>query len=320
MIGGDAHARPAGFRTRRASASACLFFILSAHAIHSQTPTIRNLSPSDTVFVQLTADVEDARRRQASRDLDMERSVGSLTVYSYTPKAEDSLMAVAARCGIPYETIATANRMPAGGELVGGRPILLPGAPGLFVPETPRSDLERITAGARPENALSGRVVLRIEGKPVAFRYYPGAEFTPTERAFFLNVAFRFPLPAARVTSSFGLRRNPVTGTMKRHEGVDLAAPEGAEVYATRDGVVIDTGDDPIYGKYVVIEHDSSWKSLYGHLSAVLTDLRKSVRSGTIIGRVGSTGQSTGPHLHFELRRNGEARDPSSLLPRGIGR
>jgi murein DD-endopeptidase MepM/ murein hydrolase activator NlpD len=177
-----------------------------------------------------------------------------------------------------------------------------------------------IVAGARQDDAAWAEVTLRSQGVPIRFRFYPGAFFSPTERAFFLNVAFRFPLPSGRVTSAFGLRRNPITGTLKRHEGVDLAAPEGTEVYAVRDGIVAEIGYDPIYGNYVVLEHDGSWRSLYGHLSETLTALRKNVRSGTMIGRVGSTGQSTGPHLHFEVRQNGEARDPAALFPRGIGR
>lgn len=98
------------------------------------------------------------------------------------------------------------------------------------------------------------------------------------------------------------------------HQGIDLAAPEGTEVYAVADGVVIDIGEDPIYGNYVIISHGESWTSLYGHLQKVETVLRSSVRSGTLIGRVGSTGQSTGPHLHFELRQNGRALDPTGRL------
>lgn len=312
--------RSARLPTAQASVFACLFFVLSPFAVRAQAPELSSLSGSDPVFRQLSADVEEARKLQSKPDFAAADAARSLTVYKYVPKAGDDLFSLAARCGIPYETIVTANRMPAGGALVPGRPVLIPAAPGLFVPETPDSDLERIAAGARTENAASAAVTLRTADGPALFRYYPGAQFTPTERAFFLNVAFRFPLPAARVTSAFGLRVNPLTGTLKRHEGVDLAAPAGTEVYATRDGVVVELGNDPIYGNYVVLEHEGSWKSVYGHLSAIHTDLRKSLRSGTILGRVGSTGQSTGPHLHFELRRNGEAKDPAALLPRGIGR
>ncbi len=308
------------FPIQKASVRACLFCALSAFAAArapAEGPRIRSLSPTDAVFAQLCADVEAARGLLASRAASAEAAVGMLTVYEYLPEAGDSLMSVAARCALPYETISTANRIGAGGDLVRGKPLLLPSMPGVFVPERPETDMERIADAARPESAPSAAVSLTVDGRRVRFRYYPGAEFTPTERAFFLNIAFRFPLPAARVTSSFGLRRNPVTGNLKLHEGVDLAAPAGTEVYATRDGVVAAVGRDEIYGIYIVIEHDGAWRSVYGHLSEALAVLRKPVRSGTIIGKVGSTGQSTGPHLHFELRRNGEARDPASLLQRG---
>jgi murein DD-endopeptidase MepM/ murein hydrolase activator NlpD len=78
--------------------------------------------------------------------------------------------------------------------------------------------------------------------------------------------------------------------------------------------VVTEQGEDPIYGKYIIIAHGDNWVSLYGHLSPIGTVLRSSVRSGNLIGRVGSTGQSTGPHLHFELRQNGRAQDPGKYL------
>ena len=319
-LGREAIPRSARARTFQASVRACLFFAVFAYQAHAQSPTLPSLSVTDPIFRQLSSDVEEARKLQSVPGFSVKDAAATLTVYQYVPKAGDDLFSVAARCGIPYETIVTANRMIQGGSLTPGKPLIIPAAPGLFIPAAPDSDLERIAAGARAETADSAAVTLRPSGLPVLYRYYPGAQFTPTERAFFLNVAFRFPLPAARVTSGFGLRANPVTGTLKQHAGVDLAAPAGTEVYAARDGTVVEVGSDPIYGNYIVVEHEGSWKSLYGHLSAVLTDLRKSVRSGTILGHVGSTGQSTGPHLHFELRRNGEARDPAALLPRGIGR
>jgi murein DD-endopeptidase MepM/ murein hydrolase activator NlpD len=101
---------------------------------------------------------------------------------------------------------------------------------------------------------------------------------------------------------------------MGMHGGLDLAAPEGTGVYAAAPGIVTETGDDPVYGKYVVISHAGGWASLYGHLSRIETGLRREVLSGILIGRVGSTGQSTGPHLHFELRRNGRTEDPGKYL------
>ncbi|MDR0447102.1 MAG: M23 family metallopeptidase, partial [Treponema sp.] len=76
----------------------------------------------------------------------------------------------------------------------------------------------------------------------------------------------------------------------------------------------IDLGEDEILGKYVIISHDNRWVSFYGHLSEIRTALRTEIRTGSLIGKVGSTGQSTGPHLHFELRQNGQSIDPARLL------
>jgi murein DD-endopeptidase MepM/ murein hydrolase activator NlpD len=98
------------------------------------------------------------------------------------------------------------------------------------------------------------------------------------------------------------------------HGGIDLAAPEGTDVYAVKSGIIMDLGEDQILGKYVIISHENNMVSLYGHLSSIHTNLYAMVQSGNVIAKVGSTGQSTGPHLHFELRQNGQSRDPARLL------
>ena len=282
----------------------------------AQAPRISRPDSSDTTFTQLIADVEDARRRLARAD-GSDEAFGALTIYEYETREGDTLLTLAARFGLPYGTLATINRLGDVDALAPGMILLVPSVPGLFIPEKPESDLE-LLMGASRDLTQAKELVIRKGKSAGDFRFLPGLDYTPTERAFLLNIAFRFPLPAARLTSGFGLRRNPVTGSLKRHDGLDLAAPAGTEVYATRDGTVIAAGEDPVYGKFVRIAHEGGWESLYGHLSVVFADLRKDLRSGTIIGRVGTTGQSTGPHLHFELRRGGKALDPASLLSRVI--
>ena len=111
------------------------------------------------------------------------------------------------------------------------------------------------------------------------------------------------------------MRRNPFDGHAEFHQGVDLAAPAGAEVYAARDGVVAESGYDAVLGYMVVLDHEAGYQTVYGHLERIEVALKQEVRSGMIIGRVGSTGYSTGPHLHFEIRRRGSSRDPGLLLP-----
>jgi murein DD-endopeptidase MepM/ murein hydrolase activator NlpD len=194
--------------------------------------------------------------------------------------------------------------------------MLLPSVPGIFVSETPVNSLERLISAARAEDDGNRGVVLSIprDGRTERFLFIPGDDFTPTERVFFLNRGFQFPLRDFRVTSFYGPRINPITGNHSIHRGIDLAAPMGAEVFAARSGTVLSQGYDRILGNFITIAHDNNWVSLYGHLSEINTVLRQDVQSGTLIGRVGSTGQSTGPHLHFELWQHGQTRDPARML------
>ncbi|GHV69251.1 peptidase M23 [Spirochaetia bacterium] len=280
-------------------------------------PLISRLDVRDTAFKQYLDDVEAARRRiynrQGGREADPQSVAEALTVYSYEPRSDEDLLALAARCNIPYAGIASLNRLSHPEDLGRQGVILLPSAPGIFIPENSKSDLENLISASRSSDD-GIRVVIRRQGKGEKFLFIPGADFSPAERVFFLNQGFRFPLRAWRITSSFGPRVNPITGVYGIHRGLDLAAPEGTEVFAARDGTVADLGEDPVYGRYIIISHENNWVSLYGHLSKIETALKSGVKSGSLIGRVGSTGQSTGPHLHFEIRQNGQAQDPGRHL------
>lgn len=118
------------------------------------------------------------------------------------------------------------------------------------------------------------------------------------------------PLASARLTSNFGVRRNPVTGIWRNHGGIDLAAPTGAPVAATGGGTIRFAGPAGNYGLLVVVDHGSGLESRYAHLSRIAVRSGQAVAAGDLLGLVGSTGRSTGPHLHYELRANGHALDP----------
>jgi hypothetical protein len=274
------------------------------------------LDAADTAFRQYAEDVEASRLRIHNRERSGETAAAlaeDLTLYAYRPGPRDNAFSLAARCNVPVSALATLNRLPHPDSFAQAPSLLLPSMPGIFIPENPDTDLELLLAAGRTEQ---GGVPIVISGNGAGgrFLFIPGADFSPTELAFFLNIGFRYPLRTYRLSSPFGPRRNPVTGNFAVHQGLDLAAPEGTEVYAARDGEVVELGTDPIYGNYIIIRHGETWASLYGHLSKFEIALRSRVRSGTLIGRVGSTGQSTGPHLHFELRQNGRAQDPGRLL------
>jgi murein DD-endopeptidase MepM/ murein hydrolase activator NlpD len=131
--------------------------------------------------------------------------------------------------------------------------------------------------------------------------------------------AHTWPLDAAadqRISSGFGFRKHPVTGRGALHNGVDLAAPTGTAVLATADGIVEETGQDGLIGKFIKLRHPDGSQSLYGHLSRVDVQQAGWVNRYQTIGAVGSTGRTTGPHLHYALNLDGKAMDPMGYLSR----
>lgn len=116
------------------------------------------------------------------------------------------------------------------------------------------------------------------------------------------------------ITSFFGVRKNPFGPGYEFHDGLDLAAPYGAPIYATGSGVVARAGWMGIYGLAVLLDHAEGYQSLYGHLSRVLVRPGQRVERGQVLGYVGSTGRSTGPHLHYAVYRYGTPLDPRSFL------
>ena len=129
-----------------------------------------------------------------------------------------------------------------------------------------------------------------------------------------VSVPSRMPLDDATLTSDYGSRIHPVLGGRRNHNGVDLAQPTGTPVYATADGIVSKADYWGSYGNYIQIEHGGEMETRYAHLSGYAVAAGEQVRKGQLIGFVGSTGRSTGPHLHYEVRVAGQAVDPTPYM------
>lgn len=127
---------------------------------------------------------------------------------------------------------------------------------------------------------------------------------------------FTNPVPAAQLTSGFGPRKSPTPGASTFHKGIDLAAPIGTKVGATRDGVVTRSGfDRKGYGNWVEVRHPDGTTSRYGHLDKRGVKVGQEVEQGARLGTVGNSGRSTGPHLHFEIRdAQGRPVDPRNYI------
>ncbi|NBX66944.1 MAG: M23 family peptidase [Proteobacteria bacterium] len=183
-------------------------------------------------------------------------------------------------------------------------------------------DVARTDDGAfvKGENILYA--TLTVRGKPNtivrfnnngAFEYFDG-KGEPVRKAL-----LRTPVDGARVTSGFGMRRHPIQGYNKMHKGVDFGAPTGTPIFAAGDGVIARAGWFSGYGKYVSIKHNNTYSTAYGHMSQIAVKPGQRVRQGQVIGRVGSTGNSTGPHLHFEVLKGGAQVNPTKVANLSVG-
>ncbi len=143
--------------------------------------------------------------------------------------------------------------------------------------------------------------------------FIPGASLSRFDLKKAMGELFIRPV-AGRLTSSYGYRADPFTGARTFHTGIDLAVPLGTPVKATLDGRIAATGYSPVYGNYVIITHDGGYQSLYGHLQSISVKKGASVLQGGLIGKAGSTGYSTGPHVHFTVYKNGKMINPLSVL------
>lgn len=313
--------RPGRARQGRGLLLALAFLLSSASALASEPPkailaaakasypSLGSLGPDDPIYRQHQEQLAASYAALSSGG-----PVPELILYSYTARNVLDLLSIAARLNLPYETLATLNGLDRARPFERGETILVPSAPGLFAPAKPRTDLDFLIS----YRGEAGGRSLSVEGPrgALSLLFYRGERFNAEERALFLGLLFRLPLPAARLTSGFGLRTSPVSGRTAMHSGIDLAAPSGTEVYAAREGRVSASGVDPVLGEFIVVDHEGGWQTVYGHLSTRYARLNDRVESSMMIGRVGSTGLSTGPHLHFEVRSRGEPRNPEPLIPK----
>lgn len=129
-----------------------------------------------------------------------------------------------------------------------------------------------------------------------------------------LTIPSRKPVLNYRLTSSYGFRSDPFRGGRRRHKGIDMAGPVGTPIYATADGIVGRSQWVRGYGKYIEINHGNEIQTRYGHMSRLNVKANARVKAGDLIGFMGSTGRSTGSHLHYEVRIAGEAVNPVPFM------
>ena len=241
--------------------------------------------------------------------------VPALRLVPYTVTKGDSLFGIARKFNISIDAIITANNLSNAYYLMTGSTLLIPNMSGVFytvkkgdslfaIAQTYGSEVNRIADA----NDLESSVI-----KSGVRLFIPGGSLSAWERASAIGEVFKSPVNG-RITSRMGFRRDPFTNRRAYHTGVDIAAGLGTPVKASQFGRVVWAGYRGNYGKTVIIVHPQGYKTLYAHLGRINVKKGQSVQQGVDIGTVGSTGRSTGPHLHFEVHQNGRLVDPLKVV------
>ena len=183
--------------------------------------------------------------------------------------------------------------------------------------ENRQAEYDAIMAAEDAANATIDKLVAELEAQRAAEAAAAAAAAGGSGGGGSANASGSFMWPVASyvyVSSRFGLRVHPITGEKKSHTGIDIASNQGTAVYASDGGSVTLAGWNGGYGNCIMIDHGNGYVTLYGHLSSLSVSVGQTVSQGTTIGAVGSTGNSTGPHLHFEVLKNGTRIDPEQFF------
>lgn len=178
---------------------------------------------------------------------------------------------------------------------------------------------------AEGQLAHNGDVIyasLELSGKNHAIYRYTtengDADYFDEKGQSVKKALMRTPIDGARLSSGFGRRKHPILGYTKMHKGIDFAAPRGTPIYAAGNGTIQYAGRKGAYGNFVLIRHNANYSTAYAHMNRIKTTKGRHVKQGQTIGYVGTTGRSTGPHLHYEIRRSGRQVNPLKVkLPSG---
>lgn len=176
-------------------------------------------------------------------------------------------------------------------------------AAGIVIPDEPDDEAYSANVAPAPENR-EARAVFQ------AWKQFD----TGMTASRGVNVPNRRPIEKMSLSSSYGMRVHPITGRVARHNGIDIPAPRGTPIYATADGSVGRAQVLGGYGNYVEINHDNGIQTRYGHMTRYTVRAGQTVRKGDVIGYVGSTGRSTGNHLHYEVRIDGAPVNPMPFV------
>lgn len=234
---------------------------------------------------------------------------------SYVVRSGDSLDRIAKRFGLRQDTIVSTNNLQRSSSIYAGVSLKIPNMNG--VQHSVKSG-ESLLSIAKSYGADVTRIVDANDLVSSSLQrgqklFIPNARLSSASMQQFYGTTFMWPARGA-ISSPFGYRSNPFTGLRTFHSAIDIVVSVGTRVKAASDGTVADTGYNSVFGNYVILKHSGGYQTMYAHLSSILVHEGSRVSQGGIVGLSGNTGQSTGPHLHFSVFKNGQALDPRKYV------
>ncbi|MDD5789665.1 MAG: M23 family metallopeptidase [Spirochaetia bacterium] len=244
----------------------------------------------------------------------------AVSFQSYRVKSGDTISSIALNFGLTnISTLISVNGIDNVRTLMAGQKIRIPNQDGIVYTIQKGDSLNSISIKHRVsvEEIVDANELADEKLSAGGELFIPGARMDSASLKKAMGELFICPISQSyRISSYFGRRQDPFSGVLSEHTGVDLACPTGTPINATMSGKIVKTGWTNIFGNYVIINHGNGYQTLYAHMSKILCRTGQSVSQGTRIGLVGSTGYSTGPHLHFTVYKNGRLVDPLSLIKR----
>jgi murein DD-endopeptidase MepM/ murein hydrolase activator NlpD len=239
----------------------------------------------------------------------------SFSWESYTVKPGDSISKIAAAHSISMDAVIASNGITNARRLRAGERLRIPNMDGIPYTVKNGDTLSNVSIaqGVPLEAILDANDIQKDAIDPGTVLFIPGAKMKHEDLKRALGELFIYPIRGI-LSSPYGWRNDPISGVRRYHAALDLAAPTGTPIKAALDGRIVTLGFSSVYGNYIIISHSGGFQTLYAHMNSTSVGQGAYVQQGAKIGEVGSTGYSTGPHLHFAVFKNGKAVNPLELL------
>ncbi len=241
-----------------------------------------------------------------------------VSYQTYKVQKGDTISGITKKFGLSnISTLISVNDIGNVRQLASGQKLKIPSIDGIIYTIKKGDSLDSIVKNYNVKletlidvNELESEIL--ISGEQL---FIPGVAMDSKSLKEAMGELFIMPIKAKfRWTSPYGSRIDPIAGVKSFHTGTDMACPTGTPIYASMSGTISTTGVNRVYGNYVIIDHGNGYQTLYAHMSKIIAKKGQWVSQGTRIGLVGSTGYSTGPHLHFTVYKNGKMINPMTVL------